>query len=88
MWKTRFILVLITGITASILVTLLSTRAIAWYFKPPVDFGVNCTEAVAWGMNRLQNFQLIGLLIGAALGLALSFRLGRASVSKDGREKF
>lgn len=53
-------------------------KAIAWYFDPPVDIGVNCRSAVEWSMAQLQKLQLIGFVTGTVLGLlAMVWLTGR-----------
>lgn len=49
----------------------LGPKAIAWYFEPPLEIGVNCRPAVEWSLNRLLWVQLLGLLGGAGLGAAV-----------------
>lgn len=57
------------GLLGAFLTSWLAPKAIAWYFDPPVDIGVNCRKATEWSMAKLQLAQSIGLGIGAVLGL-------------------
>ena len=76
-WKRVFQLALLIGLIGAVLVSWLAPKAIAWYFDPPVNIGVNCRQAVEWSMSRLQTSQLIGFIIGILIGLAISWRILR-----------
>lgn len=75
MKNSRFKKIMIGSSVAALLGGSLSSyfgpKAIAWYFDPPVDIGVNCRQAVEWSMLRLQITQLVGLAAGFALGIAV-----------------
>ena len=49
------------ALLGALLSSYLGPKAIAWYFDPPVDIGVNCRSAVEWAMARLQLAQMAGL---------------------------
>jgi hypothetical protein len=78
-WKGRFLSILLIALGVAVLVTIFAPGAIAWYFNPPVEYGVNCTNAVRWGLGRLQLFQFIGLIVGFILGVVLTYFLSRNS---------
>ena len=81
-WKRVFQLALLIGLIGAVLVSWVAPKAIAWYFDPPVNIGVNCRQAVEWSMSRLQTAQLAGFLVGLLAGLAIAWRILKAS-NKD-----
>lgn len=44
-----------------------------WWFEPPVNTPINCTESMSWAMDRLVTFQMIGSGIGLFIGIVASF---------------
>lgn len=75
------------GLLGAFLSSIIAPRAIAWYFDPPVDIGINCRAATEWSMRNLQNAQLTGLLAGAVMGLLIKVVInkkntGSSSVAK------
>lgn len=60
----------------------LAPKMIAWYFDPPVDIGVNCRAATEWSMRNLQRAQLFGILVGAAISIALAVYLEKRNLAK------
>lgn len=66
-------IVAVGGLLGGVLTSWLAPKAIAWYFDPPVDIGINCRAATEWSMQNLQRAQFIGLMAGAALSLFLAF---------------
>lgn len=71
--KLIFITVVVTGLLGAVLSSWISPSAIAWYFDPPTNIGVNCRGAVEWALEKFQVAQLMGLGIGAVLGLGIGF---------------
>ncbi len=59
------------GITTS----WLAPKAIAWYFKPPIDTPVSCAVPIEWALHKLQLAQLLGTLGGAILFLVLALTI-------------
>ena len=59
------------GLLGGVLTSWLAPKAIAWYFDPPVNIGVNCREATEWSMKKLQLAQAFGMGVGAILGLGI-----------------
>lgn len=46
-------------------------RLIAWWFEPPIPLGFSCRTPIEYALRRLQWAQLIGILVGAAVGLVI-----------------
>ena len=67
------------GLLGAFVSSWVAPKAIAWYFVPPVDIGVNCGPTTEWSMQALQRAQLLGLVMGIGLSLTLSFYLERQS---------
>jgi len=63
-----FWFILFGGLLGAFLTSWLAPKAIAWYFDPPVNIGVNCKEATQWSMAKLQTAQFIGLCAGCVFG--------------------
>ncbi len=55
----------------------LAPKMIAWYFNPPVQFGVSCVESIQWALKRLQWAQVIGVAVGALAALVLYIAVRR-----------
>lgn len=72
-WKTLFRVAILGALVGTLLSSWLGPKLIAWYFNPPVSFGVTCTEPVKWAMARLQTTQLVGTLVGGVLGIILYY---------------
>lgn len=62
------------AVVGGILTTWLAPSAIAWWFKPPANIGINCSEPIEWALHRLQWTQLAGILFGALIGLIIYLR--------------
>lgn len=69
--KTSKLLWLVTlgALLGGALATWLAPKSILWYFTPPVEFGVNCKNPIAWGLRKLEMAQGFGLVVGALFGL-------------------
>ena len=65
------------ALLGGLLTTWLAPKMIAWYFAPPAQLGFNCAEPITWALGKLQVAQAIGILGGAAIGVALYVGLGR-----------
>ncbi|GAC1537036.1 MAG: hypothetical protein NVS2B9_03030 [Myxococcales bacterium] len=64
------------AIVFAVLATLIAPSALGWYFTPP-EGGVvmmKGDDAVRWGIRRLIQAQLVGLALGALLGLVIGAR--------------
>ena len=59
------------ALVGELLFSWIAPKVIAWWFNPPVQFGINCVEPIQWALKRLQWAQLVGLLAGAISGLVL-----------------
>ncbi len=58
------LLVLVASNIGIVIATFFAPRIISWYFRPPVDFGVNCSPATDWAMKNLIKAQFTGAVIG------------------------
>jgi hypothetical protein len=82
--KRTAIFALVCALAFGILASWLGPKMIAYWYAPPVPSGMasalNCTDAVAWAMNRLVWTQVIGSVVGALAGgfLGLVFGRGKA----------
>jgi hypothetical protein len=67
----------------TLLASWIAPGAIAWYFEPPVEFGVSCGEPIRWALQRFRRAQLWGMLAGGSVATApyLALRRGRGSES-------
>jgi hypothetical protein len=68
-WSKFLWLITLGGLLGAGIATWLAPKSIAWYFAPPVEFGVNCKPAVEWALQKMRIAQGLGLLIGALFGL-------------------
>lgn len=60
----------------AVLATLIAPSALGWYFTPP-EGGVvmmKGDDAVRWGIRKLIQTQIVGLALGAVLGLLIGAR--------------
>ena len=60
------------SVVGGLMTSWLAPKAIAWYFKPPVEMPVNCTIPIEWALHKLQLAQLFGTIGGGVLFLLLS----------------
>lgn len=60
---------LILGNLAS---TYIGPSLLGYWYAPPVQLAVNCTDSINWAMKRLIYLQLIGSVVGMLLGFAVS----------------
>lgn len=60
-----------TGLVGAIIATLIAPTIIRVLFTPPVSFGVNCEPAATWSMESVIKSQVIGIVVGALVGLVL-----------------
>jgi hypothetical protein len=72
---------LVCALLFGILSSWLGPKMIAYWYAPPVPSGAasafNCTDAVAWAMNKLVLTQIIGSLGGAVIGVVIGILLAR-----------
>jgi small basic protein len=68
---------LVCGIVFGILSTWLGPKMIAYWYTPPVPTAFNCTEPITWALHRLVWTQIIGTLIGLAVGVVLGVLMRR-----------
>lgn len=59
-------------ILGSVLSTWIGPSLLSWWFEPPVQMAVNCTEPIQWAMQRLVIFQSVGAVVGLVAGFVLS----------------
>jgi ABC-type phosphate/phosphonate transport system permease subunit len=79
--KRTVITTLLGAVVFSILTTWLGPKMIGWYVTPADQpAALSCQAAVIGAMNRLVRMQMVGTIIGAAVGLILGivFRPRRA----------
>ena len=70
----RFLIyVLSASFIVGAIASFLAPRFLSWYASPPVPIGVTCDMAISWAMEKLMLSQVIGLGIGAIIGMTLSF---------------
>jgi len=76
------------ALLAVILTTWLAPSVFIWWFTPPAGLTMtfDAPKAIQWGMNRLVHAQVISILIGAVLGLALAVVLRRKTATPPPRE--
>ncbi len=77
--KSFLIAALVGGFTLHVLATWVAPSGIVWYFDPPVKFGVSCSEAVSWSLERFRTIQLIAFGIGVPVGVASYFMFQKKS---------
>ncbi len=82
--KRIVIFALVCALIFGILASWLGPKMISYWYAPPIPSGVasafNCTDAVAWAMNRLVWTQVIGSAVGALAGVVVGVLLGRGKV--------
>lgn len=61
----------IGALLGAVLSTWLAPKMIAWYFTPPVEFGINCNPPIVWALHRMQLAQATGVFVGFILFLVL-----------------
>jgi hypothetical protein len=82
--KRTLVWMLALAIAFAVLATLVAPSALGWYFTPP-EGGVvmmKGDDAVRWGMRRLIQAQLVGLAVGAVLGLVIGVRSRKKAASQ------
>ena len=67
------------AVCGAIIATLVAPGIAGWYFTPPAGGVVMMKgdEAVRWGIRQLIHAQLVGLALGAALGLLVGIKTRR-----------
>lgn len=70
-WTSVLWYIVISALAFAGMASWFAPKAIAWYFDPPVNIGINCRAATEWSMNRLQKAQGFGFICGAVFGLVL-----------------
>jgi LPXTG-motif cell wall-anchored protein len=70
------------GAVGEILTAWLAPKYIVWYFDPPVEMGFSCREPIVWALGRFQTTQLVGLGVGALLGLVVLFWTRKRKASR------
>jgi len=72
--RPKFIwLALFGGFAGGALSTWTAPKAIAWYFVPPVNIGIDCRGAVEWAMRKLQLAEFMGFSVGLTLATLFWF---------------
>jgi len=66
------------GLLGSLAAAWIAPGIITWYFQPPVQFGVSCTEPIQWALSKLQMAQGIGFGFGGLLGVVLFWLVVKA----------
>jgi hypothetical protein len=69
MWR----IIVFGGLIGGIIAAWIAPRMISWYFTPPVEFGINCKPPLEWALRKMQIAELLGITLGAALGLVVYF---------------
>ena len=70
----RIVIFLLIGTAlGSMLSSWLGPKAISWYFTPPINIGIDCSDAIDWALHKLLVTQSVGSAIGFLVGLALYF---------------
>ena len=69
--------ILAWGFVGALIMTMVAPSISRLLISAPVSFGVNCEPAANWSMMALIRSQVIGLVLGAVLGIFSSvyFRL-------------
>jgi NhaP-type Na+/H+ or K+/H+ antiporter len=79
--KRIVIFALVCALIFGIFASWLGPKMISYWYAPPVPSGMasafNCTDAVAWAMNRLVWTQVIGSVVGALIGVVVGVLLSR-----------
>lgn len=74
----KFLLLSVIGLSVgNFAATFFGPSILTWWFEPPVNTPINCTEAMSWAMNRLVTFQMIGSCVGLVFGLIAAFIMFR-----------
>lgn len=69
----KYLLFIVIGVVlGDFAATFFGPSLLAWWFEPPVNTPINCTEPIKWAMERLVTLQLTGSGIGLFLGLIAS----------------
>lgn len=74
-FKKTMMITFVAALIGAVISSWVSPSAIAWYFDPPTDIGVNCRSAVEWALHKFQMAQVFGLAGGAILGLFVAIVL-------------
>lgn len=72
----KFILFVAIGVfIGNFSATFFGPSLLTWWFEPPVNTPINCTEPIKWAMERLVTLQMTGSAIGLFFGLLSAFFL-------------
>jgi hypothetical protein len=66
-------LAVVGALLGAVLSTWIAPKMIAWYFSPPANMGINCVDPIQWALGKLQIAQIVGVVLGALLGLVAYF---------------
>ena len=61
----------IGALIGGLLASWLSPKVIAWYFRPPAQIGLNCSEPIEWALGKMQVALGVGIVAGAVAGIVL-----------------
>jgi uncharacterized membrane protein required for colicin V production len=65
----KFLLLSVIGsILGNFAATFFGPAFLRWWFEPPVNTPINCTEAMSWAMDRLVTSQMVGSCVGLIIG--------------------
>lgn len=67
--KTLFWGFLLGAAIGQSLVVWLAPKYLVWYFAPPAPMGFDCTVPISWALSRMQSALVVGLIMGAVVGL-------------------
>jgi hypothetical protein len=71
--------VVVCTLIVTLFVSLAMPKLLEWYFDPPVSMGISCKDPIIWALQRFQLAQVIGVAVGAFLGLLMAIKLTRKS---------
>lgn len=67
-------LMAVGGVLGGIGISLLMPKILSWWFEPPSTIGVSCAPSITWAIEQFRWSQLIGMGLGALLGLVVGIK--------------
>lgn len=65
------------ALVGGLLSSWLAPKMIVWYFTPPAQMGLNCSDPITWALGKMQLALALGIVCGGIVGIVLYFFFAR-----------